>query len=169
VFLNDNARCAQRGACAWVGSYSAVQQENFDEVQAMSKITHRGGGIEKLHGAGRGIQRESRISLRFLIEVCGFDRFGKFFTERSETSNVSRHGCKFSLKTEVAPESVVAIRVLRDKGPSSPTPPSLFQVAHTSPAREGWHAGASTLQPGDVWAVDFAALDRASDPASTQR
>jgi hypothetical protein len=130
----------------------------------MNKITHRGGGIESLHGAGRPKQRESRISLRFLIEVCGFDRFGKFFTERSETSNVSRHGCKFSLKTEVSPESVLAIRVLRSKGPDSPTPPSLFQVAYAERAREGWHAGASTLGPSDVWAVDFAALDRGSDP-----
>jgi hypothetical protein len=128
----------------------------------MDKTTHRG-GIDKLHGAGRPKQRESRISLHFLIEVCGFDRFGKFFTERSETSNVSRHGCKFSLKTEVAPESVAAIRVLRSKGPDSPTSPSLFQVAHTEPARNGWHASATTLQPGDVWAVDFAALDRGTE------
>jgi hypothetical protein len=125
----------------------------------MDKTSFRG-GFDKLHGAGRPTQRESRISLRFLIEVCGFDRAGKFFTERSETTNVSRHGCKFSLKTEVAPESVVAIRVLRGNSPDSPATPALFQVAHTMPAREGWQAGASTLQPGDVWAVDFAALDR---------
>jgi|HubBroStandDraft_5_1064220.scaffolds.fasta_scaffold02955_6 hypothetical protein len=126
----------------------------------MEKTVFRG-GIDRLHGAGRGEQRESRISLRFLIEVCGFDRTGKFFTERCETTNVSRHGCKFALKTEVAPESVVAIRVLRGNTPESPATPSLFQVAHTTPAREGWQAGASTLQPGDIWAVDFAALDRA--------
>ena len=129
----------------------------------MDKATHRG-GIDILHSAGRPKQRESRISLRFLIEVCGFDRFGKFFTERSETSNVSRHGCRFSLKTEIVPDTVVAIRVMRSKGPESPTSPSLFQVIHAEPARDGWHAGASTLQPGDVWAVDFAALDRGTQP-----
>lgn len=127
----------------------------------MDDTIHRG-EIQRLHGAGRAKQRESRISLRFLIEVCGFDRFGKFFTERSETSNVSRRGCRFSLKTEVAPESVVAIRVLQSKSPQGTTSPSLFQVAHTEKAQEGWHAGASTLQPGDIWAVDFAALDHAS-------
>lgn len=116
------------------------------------------------HGGsgGSGRKRESRIALRFTIEVCGFDRFGKFFSERSETTNVSRHGCKFRVHTEIMPEAVVAIRVIRAKQPGSPSSPSLFQVARTEPHHEGWSAGASILQQGDVWSVDFAALDRVS-------
>ncbi len=114
-----------------------------------------------------GPKRESRIALRFAIEVCGFDRFGKFFTERSETANVSRRGCKFTLRSEIAPESVVAIRVLRGKGPATPASPSLFQVARTEQFRDGWCAGAATLQPGDVWAVDFGALDRGLEPSQS--
>jgi hypothetical protein len=111
-----------------------------------------------------GLKRESRIALRFTIEICGFDRSGKFFSERSETSNVSRHGCKFSVRTEIAPETVVAIRVLRAKAPGSPTAPSLFQVARTEQTHDGWRAGAAMLQSDDVWAVDFAALDHSQQP-----
>jgi hypothetical protein len=103
--------------------------------------------------------RESRIALRFTIEICGFDRFGKFFSERSETTNVSRHGCKFRVHTELVPETVVAIRVIRARQPGMPSAPSLFQVARTEPHREGWSAGAAILQQSDVWSVDFAALD----------
>ena len=56
-----------------------------------------------------GSKREGRIPLHIVIEVCGFDRFGKFFTERTETSDVSRRGCRFQLHQEILPETVVAI------------------------------------------------------------
>ena len=115
-------------------------------------------------GGDRGVdepKRESRIPLRFVIEVCGFDRFGKFFTERTETTDVSRRGCRFQLHTEILPETVVAIRVVRKDQVKSVTSPVLFQVAHTASVSDGWTAGAATLQAGDVWSVDFAALDGA--------
>jgi hypothetical protein len=137
--------------------------------RAFQAISKRGWAVERWKTAresfgggsshGSGTERENRIALRFTIEVCGFDRFGKFFSERSETANVSRHGCKFTIRTEIAPEAVVAIRVVRAKSPGSPSAPSLFQVARTEPAHDGWRAGAAMLQADDLWAVDFAALD----------
>ncbi len=96
-----------------------------------------------------------------MIEVCGFDRYGKFFTERTETTDVSRRGCRFQLHTEILPETVVAIRVVRKDHVKSVTSPVLFQVARTETVNDGWAAGAATLQAGDVWSVDFAALDGA--------
>ena len=121
----------------------------------MNFQSHNSGGGSNVDESGR----ESRIPLRFVIEVCGFNRYGKFFTERTETTDVSRRGCRFQLHTEILPETVVAIRVVRKDEVKSVTSPVLFQVAHTESVRDGWAAGAATLQAGDVWSVDFAALD----------
>lgn len=123
----------------------------------MNFQSHNSGGGSNVDEPGR----ESRIPLRFVIEVCGFNRYGKFFTERTETTDVSRRGCRFQLHTEILPETVVAIRVVRKDEVKSVTSPVLFQVARTESVRDGWAAGAATLQAGDVWAVDFAALDGA--------
>jgi hypothetical protein len=121
----------------------------------MTFQSHNSGGGGDVDEPGR----ESRIPLRFVIEVCGFDRYGKFFTERTETTDVSRRGCRFQLHTEILPETVVAIRVVRKDDVKSVTSPVLFQVAHTESVRDGCSAEAATLQAGDVWSVDFAALD----------
>ncbi len=104
--------------------------------------------------------RENRIGLRFSIEISGFDRFGKYFSERSETTNVSKNGCKFRVHKEIKPDSVVAIRVVRSKDPKGEAAPILFQVSRTEATRDGWSAGAAKLLDGDPWSVDFAALDR---------
>ena len=117
----------------------------------------RGGGPES---GGGGSKRENRIGLRFSIEISGFDRSGKYFSERSETTNVSRNGCKFRVHKEIGPHSVVAIRVVRSKDPKGESAPSLFQVSRTEVTRDGWSAGAAKLLDGDPWSVDFAALDR---------
>src|ERR1700685_4741091 len=61
-------------------------------------------------------RREDRVPLALTIEVCGFDCSLRFFTERTETCNVSDSGCQFRLHTEVAPETVVALRVIHQRG-----------------------------------------------------
>jgi hypothetical protein len=76
-------------------------------------------------------RRPERIALQFAIEVCGFDRRGRFFTERSETSNVSVGGCKFYLRTEVEREAVLALRAIeRHDSRGRGSAPVLFQVTH---------------------------------------
>src|SRR5579863_7602925 len=54
-------------------------------------------------------RREQRIASAFRIEVCGFNRYGRFFTERTLTSNISDGGCQLSLHVEVEKDSVVAL------------------------------------------------------------
>src|SRR6202789_358794 len=77
------------------------------------------------------MQRAERIASQLSIEVCGFDRCGRFFTERSETCDVSDAGCKFYLRTEVEREAVVALRVItRSDRRGSVAAAVLFQVAH---------------------------------------
>jgi hypothetical protein len=99
-----------------------------------------------------GAQRPERIALQLSIEVCGFDRCGRFFTERSETCDVSDGGCKFYLRTEVEREAVVALRVIelyhqRGNGAA----PVLFQVTHIERGSSGWTLGALKLRAEDSW------------------
>ena len=102
-------------------------------------------------------RRPERIALQFAIEVCGFDRCGRFFTERSETCNVSAGGCKFYLRTEVEREAVVALRVIErfERGGSNGAP-VLFQVAHMERESSGWSLGALKLRAEDWWPMQMA-------------
>jgi hypothetical protein len=97
-------------------------------------------------------QRAERFALQLCIEVCGFDRCGRFFSERSETCDVSDAGCKFYLRTEVDRESVLALRVIeRDEQRGNGAAPVLFQVAHMERGSSGWTLGALKLRAEDSW------------------
>ncbi len=101
--------------------------------------------------------REERHSLQVAIEVCGFNLRGRFFTERCETSNVSDGGCKFSLRTQIAPDAIVALRVLRGpNGSSREQSPVLFQVVRVNRDSNQWIVGAIKLQSDELWPAAFA-------------
>jgi hypothetical protein len=125
----------------------------------MNKFKSIEGGAPEFGGDG-GNRRENRMGLQFSIEVSGFDRFGKYFRERSETTNVSKNGCKFRVHQEINPDSVVAIRVVPSRDPKDESAPILFQVSRTEATRDGWSAGAAKLLDGDPWSVYFTALER---------
>jgi len=55
---------------------------------------------------------EKRMPVELTIEVSGFDCSSGYFSERTETCDVSESGCKFRLHTVLAPETVVAVRAL---------------------------------------------------------
>src|SRR5271156_5401181 len=98
-----------------------------------------------------GLQRAERFALQLSIEVCGFDRCGRFFTERSETCDISDGGCKFYLRTEVDREAVVAMRVIErydQRGYGSA--PVLFQVTRIERESSGWSLGALKLHAQDL-------------------
>jgi hypothetical protein len=59
-------------------------------------------------------RQEQRVDLELVIEVCGFDSFLRFFTERTETRNVSGWSCQFPLRIGVSEEAVLA--VIRQNG-----------------------------------------------------
>jgi hypothetical protein len=102
-------------------------------------------------------RREQRIASAFRIEVCGFNRYGRFFTERTLTSNISDGGCQLSLRAEVEKDSVVALRVIeRRNGCELDSRPVLFQVERMVPHEVGWTLGVSKLQPVPVWGVEVA-------------
>jgi len=101
-------------------------------------------------------RRPERIALQFAIEVCGFDRCGRFFPARSETSNVSVGGCKFYLRTEVERVAVVALRVIeRFEQHGNDAAPVLFQVARMERQSSGWTLGAWKLRAEDLWPMQM--------------
>jgi hypothetical protein len=107
--------------------------------------------------------RPERVPSQFAIEVCGFDRCGRFFTERSETCNVSVAGCKFYLRTEVDREAIVALRVIeRFEQRGNNAAPMLFQVAHIERESGGWTLGAMKLRADDLWPMHAAPAGGAS-------
>ncbi len=106
--------------------------------------------------ASRDRRREKRIPLVFPIEVSGFDRYGRFFSERTVTADVSESGCRFPLKTEVERGAVVAIKLVsRHTNRTQPDRPLLFKVARVVEESKGWTLGAAKLQPESLWCIAF--------------
>jgi hypothetical protein len=100
-------------------------------------------------------RREQRIASAFRVEVCGFNRHGRFFTERTLTSNISDGGCQLSLHVEVEKNSIVALRVIeRRNGCELDSRPVLFQVERMVSEASGWTLGVSKLQPVPVWGAE---------------
>jgi hypothetical protein len=96
--------------------------------------------------------RADRRPKRFPVEACGFDRCGHFFIERTETSDVSESGCRFRLRTELARDAILAIRVLNDcHGGARPSPAVLFRMVRMERNEEAWNIAASKLQQDDPW------------------
>jgi hypothetical protein len=109
-----------------------------------------------LEEPARQPRREQRVASAFRVEVCGFNRFGRFFTERTFTANISDGGCQFSLQMEVEEKSVVALRVIeRRNGHEMDSRPALFQVERIVRQAGRWTLGVSKLLPVPVWGVEF--------------
>lgn len=108
----------------------------------------------KRFGPIPGLQpvREARRLLQVPVEVCGFNLRGRFFTERSATSNVSDGGCRFCLRTQIAPDAIVALRVVSGhKNGAQEKSPVLFQVVRVEPDSNQWVVGATKLQSDEIW------------------
>ena len=106
--------------------------------------------------ANRDRRREKRIRLVFPIEVSGFDRSGRFFSEHTVTADVSESGCRFQLKTEVERGAVVAVKLVsRHPNRLKPERPFLFKIARVVEETGGWTLGATKLQPDSLWCIAF--------------
>jgi len=115
--------------------------------------------------ANRERRREFRTIQKVPIEVCGFNRHGRFFSEKTTTFDVSDGGCQFPLRADVEKESIVAIRVnLRRNGQEIDARPVLFQINWSKELPDGFTLGASKLQPGAMWTVGFPAMEHTSRP-----
>lgn len=105
-------------------------------------------------------RHEERVPLALTIEVCGFDCSLRFFTERTETCDVSDSGCQFRLRTEVAEETVVAIRVIHQSGGDELNSKSaLFRIIRIRLEAPAISIGAQKLQPHSLWSLGVTRLN----------
>jgi hypothetical protein len=105
-------------------------------------------------------RQEDRVPLALTIEVCGFDCSLRFFTERTETCNVSDSGCQFRLHTEVAPETVVAIRVIHQSGGDElKSTSALFRIVRVRLEAPAISIGAQKLQQHSLWSLGVSRLN----------
>jgi hypothetical protein len=112
-------------------------------------------------------RKGKRVPLAFPIEVSGFDRTGHLFAERTMTSNISKNGCGFLVKTPLHRGDVVAIKLIgRQDGHSPASKPLLFQIMWSTRTAAGWRAGALRLQPEGLWPVAFPASNQLIPPVA---
>jgi hypothetical protein len=140
----------ERGGAAACSEANGASADRLRQDGTVRNQASPSNGAPRLTEAST--RRPPRLALQFAIEVCGFDRCGRFFTERSETSNVSDGGCRFYLRTEVDREAVLAVRVIeRYDRRGSGSAPVLFQVARIERESSGWTLGALKMHSEDLW------------------
>lgn len=106
-------------------------------------------------------RRGKRVPLAFPIEVSGFDRNGRHFSETTKTFDISEAGCRFHIRERLQPGDVVAIKlVIRDNGQAPASKALLFQIAWVKPESDGWAAGALKLQSENIWHMSFPPRDQ---------
>jgi len=85
---------------------------------------------------------EPRFALTFPIEVCGFERSGRYFVERTSCSDVGELSCAFFLRAEITQDSVLAIRSFHWQNSSiMESMPVLFQVVRLDERMEEGGSG----------------------------
>jgi len=83
-------------------------------------------------------RHEARLPLTFPIEVSGFARRGRFFTEQSSCFDVGEASCAFRLHAEVEEDAVVAIRSFHWQNNNVlDSRPVLFQVVRIEHEKAG--------------------------------
>ena len=106
-----------------------------------------------------------RLRLNFSIEITGFDRTGRLFTERTRTQDISEIGCRFDLHTLVEPGNVIAIKLLPPGKAALPEEkPLLFEIIWTITRTIGWTVGTRKLQDDRIWKVTFPPANQSSEP-----
>lgn len=106
-------------------------------------------------------RKGKRVPLAFPIEVSGFDRNGRHFSETTKTFDISEAGCRFHIKERLEPCDVVAIKLItRGNGLAPASKALLFQIAWVKPETDGWMAGALKLQSENIWHMSFPPRDQ---------
>jgi hypothetical protein len=102
-------------------------------------------------------RKSSRSPIEIPIEVSGFDRTGRFHTERTSTHDITDSSCSFHLKMEVENGMVLAIRVMSTENGTLADPgPVLFYVSRVDPNVGAFTVGAVKLAPRVPWKIDAA-------------
>ena len=103
-------------------------------------------------------RRERRLPAAIFVEVSGFDKRGRFFSEHTATTNISDHGCCFRLRQELAFDALLAIQPVVPVAETSGQP-VLYQIAWIEPMEHGAVVGVARLHGETTWCVAFPASE----------
>lgn len=103
---------------------------------------------------------ERRMPIEMIIEVSGFDSSLRYFTERTETCDVSESGCQFRLHIIVAQETVVAVRAACHSRVDSDAKADLYRIVRITRESQGILIGAQALQAGEPYSFQWGTLYR---------
>jgi hypothetical protein len=103
---------------------------------------------------------EKRMPVEMIIEVSGFDSSLRYFTERTETCDVSESGCQFRLHINLAQETVVAVRAACHCRVDSSSKADLYRIVRTSQESHGILIGAQALQATQPHSLQWGTLYR---------
>ena len=95
------------------------------------------------------VRREARVGVSLALQVSGFDRNGRFFTERTSTSDFSENGCSFRLNVLTAPNAILALVPVGDTAESAR--PVFYRVIWTKELSSGVAVGATRVAGENAW------------------
>lgn len=112
-------------------------------------------------------RREKRLALSLPIDVSGLDCHGRFFKERTVTTDVSANGCSFHLRAEADQSVVLAVKLIsRNSAELLPDRPLLFDIVRMDATPDGWLLAAIKVQTEDLWYAAFPPARRHPTPVS---
>jgi hypothetical protein len=103
---------------------------------------------------------EKRMPIEMMIEVSGFDSSLRYFSERTETCDVSESGCQFRLHIILAHETVVAVRAACHCRVDSSAKADLYRIVRITQEPHGILIGAQALQVGEPHSFQWGTLYR---------
>lgn len=99
-------------------------------------------------------RREPRFPFCFRVRVSGTSQMITFH-EQTTTVDISRAGCRFSLRTHVVPGSYVSIAAQQADGSFCREHSALYAVVWTRREGERYLVGAELLDGPELWNMSF--------------
>jgi hypothetical protein len=103
---------------------------------------------------------EKRMPIEMIIEVSGFDSSLRYFSERTETCDVSESGCQFRLHISLAQETVVGVRAACHCRVDSGAKADLYRIVRITEESHGILIGAQALQAAEPHRLQWGTLYR---------
>jgi len=100
------------------------------------------------------VRREPRFPFCFQIQVRGLDYHGNPFEEHSNTADISKSGCRFSLQRHVPRGGFLAISVQGDDGRVR-AEAALYSVVWCRAVGEGYEVGTELVDGSNLWNITF--------------
>jgi hypothetical protein len=115
-------------------------------------------------------RRSFRIAVATPLLVSGVDALGRSFDERTSTSIVNCHGCRYSSLYYVAIDQRVTLEVLQpERGRTAPRVRGrVMWMQRPRLVREPFHYGVELEVSGNFWGIGLCPADWFSFPSSVE-